>query len=357
VRGEPGRRDPRFLFFDQDLHQLENRPLPDYAFDPRERPWFVQGLHSEAVVATAPYLFFTTREVGTTFARRSADGQAVAAVDVTLAAMSDLLRGLRPTPSAELAIVNDRGEIVADADSKGALPIDQNGQPRLARVGELGRPVLESLAGSRPQAGYRVFPLELAGGTWQGLISIISQAGAPLYLVAAAPHSELLAQADRIRDQSLLLALAALVVSIPITIFLSRLASRPLAALTREAATIRAFKFDRPLTVRSFITEIDALARTMGTMKSTIQRFLGIGAVLAGERRFDRLLDRILVEMIRVASARGGIIYLAEPEGGFKCALARWDDQVIEQGPPDLDAARDRDHPVIRATAEGALLV
>jgi HD-GYP domain-containing protein (c-di-GMP phosphodiesterase class II)/HAMP domain-containing protein len=279
----------------------------------------------------------------------------VAAVDVTLAAMSDLLRGLRPTPSAELAIVNDRGEIVADADSKGALPIDQNGQPRLARVGELGRPVLESLAGSRPQAGYRVFPLELAGGTWQGLISIISQAGAPLYLVAAAPHSELLAQADRIRDQSLLLALAALVVSIPITIFLSRLASRPLAALTREAATIRAFKFDRPLTVRSFITEIDALARTMGTMKSTIQRFLGIGAVLAGERRFDRLLDRILVEMIRVASARGGIIYLAEPEGGFKCALARWDDQVIEQGPPDLDAARDRDHPVIRATAEGAL--
>jgi hypothetical protein len=107
--------------------------------------------------------------------------------------------------------------------------------------------------------------------------------------------------------------------------------------LTREAAAIRALKFDQPLAVRSFITEIDALARTMGAMKSTIQRFLGIGAVLAGERRFDRLLDRILMEMIRVAAARGGIVYLAEPGGHFKCALARWDGRVIEQGPPDLN--------------------
>src|SRR5215469_4771176 len=169
----------------------------------------------------------------------------------------------------------------------------------------------------------------------------------------AAPQSELLAQAYRIRNQSLLVAFAVMLISLAFTLAFSRLASRPLADLTREAAAIRALKFDHPLAVRSFITEIDALARTLGAMKSTIQRFLGIGAVLAGERRFDRLLDRILVEMIRVAAARGGIVYLAEPGGHFKCTLARWDGRVIEQGPPDLNATRD--HPVIRATTEGAL--
>jgi hypothetical protein len=66
----------------------------------------------------------------------------------------------------------------------------------------------------------------------------------------AAPQSELLAQVYRIRNQSLLVAVAVMLISLAFTLALSRLASRPLAALTREAAAIRALKFDQPLAVR-----------------------------------------------------------------------------------------------------------
>ena len=353
--GKLGLSEARFLFFDEARVLLEDRPMPDYTYDPRSRPWFGQALRGAGVAITAPYLFFTTHEVGTTFARRSPDGHAVAGVDVTLAAMSGLLHDLRPTPSAELVLLNDRGEVLADANTAQYPLANNSAAVQLPQIDKLGRPVLASIAGTKPQAAFRLFPVETARGTWQALVSLLSEPGAPFYLAMAAPQSELLAQVYRIRNQSLLVAVAVMLISLAFTLAFSRLASRPLAALTREAAAIRALKFDQPLAVRSFITEIDALARTMGAMKSTIQRFLGIGAVLAGERRFDRLLDRILVEMIRVAAARGGIVYLAEPGGHFKCALARWDGRVIEQGPPDLNMTRDLDHPVVRATTGGTL--
>lgn len=40
----PGRLEGRFLFFDLALQQLEDRPMPDYKFDPRGRPWFRRAI-------------------------------------------------------------------------------------------------------------------------------------------------------------------------------------------------------------------------------------------------------------------------------------------------------------------------
>ncbi len=355
ARGELGMTEGRYLFFDETLKLLEDRLMPNYVFDPRSRPWFASATVSNGIVVTAPYLFFTTREVGTTFARKSPDGHAVAGVDMTLAAISDLLRSLRPTPSAELVIFNGHGEVLADADAGLSLLAAQPATTSLPQIAGLGRPVLASIAGTAPKSAFQMQPVETPGGTWQGLVSLLTEPGAPFYLALAAPQAELLAQAAKIRNQSLAVAFAVMLISMAFTLICARLASRPLAALTREAAAIRALKFDKPLAVRSFITEIDVLARTMGAMKSTIQRFLDVGAILAGERRFDRLLDRILVETIRLASARGGIVYLAEPDGTLKCALARWDETATEKGPPDLRPDADKNHPVIRATVEGGL--
>jgi len=356
ARGPLGMTEGRYLFFDEALKPLEDRSMPNYVFDPRQRPWFTAATGATGVAVTAPYLFFTTREVGTTFARRSPDGHAVAGVDVTLAALSSLLRGLRPTPSAELVIFNDHGEVLADADA-GQHPLAAvAATAKLPEVASLGRPVLTEIAGTKPTAAFRMLPVETPNGTWQGLVSLLAEPGAPFYLAVAAPQAELLAQAAKIRNQSLALAFAVMLISMAFTLICARLASRPLAALTREAAAIRALKFDRPIAVSSFITEIDVLARTMGAMKSTIQRFLDIGAVLAGERRFDRLLDRLLVETVRLASARGGIIYLSEPDGTLKCALGRWEEKPTVKGPPDLRPDADKDHPVVRATIEGGLV-
>jgi HD-GYP domain-containing protein (c-di-GMP phosphodiesterase class II) len=350
-----GQRQGHYLFFDMHLRILEDRAMPEYNFDPRGRPWYAQAMQGADMAVTVPYLFFTTREIGTTFARRSADGTAVAGVDLTLDTLSALLRSMRPTPSAELAILNEQGELLADADSAAYPFVEKNGTVRLPKISELDRRPLASVARSMRSSTLQLFPVETPKGTWEALVSPLPLPGLTLYLAVTAPQRELLAQADRIRNRSLFIALGAAVVTVVLTLLLSRLASKPIAALSQETKAIRQLKFDRPIAIRSSIAEIDALARSMTAMKSTIQRFLNVGAALAEERRFDRLLDRILVETIRVASARGGMIYLTEPDGRLKCALARWDDKIVERDRADLDATRDKDHPVVRAAAGGAL--
>ncbi|HEX3863876.1 MAG TPA: HD domain-containing phosphohydrolase [Stellaceae bacterium] len=187
------------------------------------------------------------------------------------------------------------------------------------------------------------------------MVSKLNVPGPSLYLALAAPQAELLAQADRIRNESLLVAIIAMSLATALAIICSRLASRPLQALTREAAAIQELKFDTPMEVRSHITEIDVLARTMESMKSTIRRFLSIGAALAGERNFDRLLECLLSETTYLASARGGMVYLTEPDGSLRCALARWDDVLAPTFPPDLQVERDDRHPVIRSLQQGSL--
>ena len=203
-------------------------------------------------------------------------------------------------------------------------------------------------------AGYSIAPVEGPDGTWQALLTPLNEPGGALYLAAAAPQAELLAQATEIRNRSLGVAIAVLAMSLLFALYCARLASRPLGQLTREAETIQSLSFDKPLGVRSFIAEVDLLARAMALMKSTIRRFLDISSSLANERNFDKLLERILVETSRLAGARGGAIYLAEPDGRLTCALARWDDAAPETRPPDLDPLRNKDHPMVRAASEGA---
>jgi HD-GYP domain-containing protein (c-di-GMP phosphodiesterase class II) len=91
----------------------------------------------------------------------------------------------------------------------------------------------------------------------------------------------------------------------------------------------------------------------MGAMKATIFRLLTIGNALGGEKRFDRLLDRIVGETIDVAGAQGGLVYLADPDGALKGGLARWDGRRLDTPPQDLRRGRDDDHPAMQA-AKGA---
>ncbi|HUI18554.1 MAG TPA: HD domain-containing phosphohydrolase [Alphaproteobacteria bacterium] len=355
---ETGPHVGRYLYLDDRLRILANRLAPDYEFDPRPRPWYQAAHASDAVQVTDPYMFFTTREIGVTVAKRSEDGHAVVAVDLGLSALRDILRDARPTAGAELMIFNGTGEVIAQADPGHRPAVDELGAPVLQKAAEVAGPILASLAKNSDQEKGRVRAVEDAdGNAWQGYVAPLKEPGTPLFLAVAVPQAQLLTEARRIRNEGLLIALLVLAAAVPATFVVSRLASRPLKALTAEAHAVQTLRFDEPVAVRSAIAEIDTLAGAMGAMKSTISQLLSIGAVLANERSFDRLIGRILEETIRIASARGGVIYLAEPEGKLSGALSRWDGVVRERRPDDIDPAQASDHPAIRAAREGSLRI
>lgn len=103
------------------------------------------------------------------------------------------------------------------------------------------------------------------GRTWLASVTAVpTRRGSDVYLATLIPRNELLAAVDRVRNQSVLISLALLLVAVGIVLWVSGNLSSALRALAREAGQIRRFKLSRPLEVRSRIAEVDDLAATMG---------------------------------------------------------------------------------------------
>ena len=84
-----------YRFFDADLRLIEARPVAEYRYDPRSRPWYQLAAAQTGIVITEPYVFFTTQAVGATVARKSPDGRMLVGLDVTLEKVSGFLKVVR----------------------------------------------------------------------------------------------------------------------------------------------------------------------------------------------------------------------------------------------------------------------
>ncbi|HLY55637.1 MAG TPA: HD domain-containing phosphohydrolase [Stellaceae bacterium] len=353
TRDASGNPDGRFLFYDAEGGPVGSIPVPSYQYDPRTRPWYKAALAGPGVRVVPPYIFYSTGEIGASFVRHSASGDAVAAVDVTLEASAAVMQRVRPSPAAEMTIFNGKGEILLASGGMPPLKFDQAGIARLPQAGEMDRPALAALAEQAQSGGLGTGDFLVAGYDWQSYVARFDLPGEPLYFGMAVPRAKLLMGTRRQAEFGLLIALLMVVPLVPLVLSVSQIASRPLRALIREAELIRRLKFDPTKTKRSPIAEIDTLAQSMATMKATIRRFIELGSVLAGERQFDKLLERILTETARVADARGGAVYLAEPKGHLSCAVATFDDTKLDR--IDLDPAADADHPAMRGASGQSL--
>jgi HD-GYP domain-containing protein (c-di-GMP phosphodiesterase class II) len=266
-------------------------------------------------VASDFYAFYTTRAIGLTFARRLPDGAGVVGADLDLAELITGLERQKVTPTTRIAIALADGTLIGLHDPSHAYRTVQelpDGRVALASLSDLPDPIYarlaERLARERPEArevvstqgrDWFVSVAELPSRNWAQ--------GTP-YLAMLIPMDELLADVNRIRDRSVAISLALLAIAILLVLWISHHIAASLRTLAAEARSIRALKLDTPLTVRSRIAEVDALAVTMGAMKSSLGEFLAISRALAGEKDYARVLEMILQEARRVAQADGGAI-------------------------------------------------
>ena len=360
-RNAAGAITAAFLFFDADLNLLRRDAKPDYTFDPRTRPWYRLAQTRTERIRTDPYLFFTTREVGITVAHRATTGMAVVGADLTLRDLSATLAANRFFPSTQLALFDDRGQVIAHPDAVRLAREGEAGEPRLAQLAELNEPALTQLDQDWRDPEQRVarlsptgFTLQIAGQGWRGMVKTLPfQGGAPLSLALAVPERELLADAARIRNQAVLITIGLVLLALPVTWLLARRIARHLHSLVGEAARIRRFDFHEPIAVHSIIAEVNQLARAMELMKSTIRRFLDIGSALAAERHFERLLDRVLAETLALAEGDAGILLLvSDDERELRPAAARLRNEagaVAADRLAALSLTESRLHPLVEA--------
>jgi len=330
-RNAPGGAVGTFVWLDAGLARLATENHPEYtAFDPRSRPWYLEGAKASGQIKTAPYVFFTTREVGVTLARHAA-GKAVVGADITLRTIGAALARQRITPGTEIVLASADGRVVAHPDvaqvlRAGTAPDEA---PRQAMLAETGSPVLAALAGrlegaSGDARGAKSADLEAGGRVWRTLVAPLPVKGAQSLprLVFAVPLDELLTEARGVARDSALTTAVVLAVALALALLAANAIARPLKALVGEADAIRRFEFSRPVEVASIVKEVDELAGTMDGMKRTIRRFLDMSAAVAAEPDLDRLMPRLLEETITAAGADGGALYLASDDGTVLAAAA-----------------------------------
>ncbi|HZT62402.1 MAG TPA: HD domain-containing phosphohydrolase [Burkholderiales bacterium] len=349
-----GAIEPRFMIFDSALQRISGSTPREYRFEPRGRPWYVEAMKARDAVVTAPYVFFTTRQVGLTIARRAGNGRAVVGADVSLSRISETLSRIRPTPSSQLAVFDPAGNRVIAFSDPARLAAGAAGEKAvLAGIGEVS-PVLEAVAADAPRFA-ETTRFESGGREWLAKVSRASPgAGGLASFAIATPLDELLRAENAALRRTIALAALVILACVPLTWWISRRIAENLRDLTHQAAAIRRFDFSAAPAPRTRISEIFDLGRTMGDMRGTIRKFLDITTALASERNYERLMQRVLKEAHDAAGGKGGVVYLLDDEGrALKPAAQAWGDGQSAGPLADLPVEH-AGNPVVGATRQTA---
>jgi HD-GYP domain-containing protein (c-di-GMP phosphodiesterase class II) len=314
VAADPAGRHGEWRFYDGDRRLIETRPRPDYLFDPRPRPWYQAASTGDGVVLTQPYVFFTTRNVGVTLARRGVDGQAVIGLDLEVGDLSAAMDRLRGTPGTELALVDADGVVLAHPDTARLVVAEGDGV-RLARIGELTTGGLNTLFDAgRTGTGILSRTLDVDGRAWQGtVVPVEGLSGKTSFLLVSIPADELLVGARDVVKRLGVTAATIVALAVVAGWLLSNLIAQPMQALSREVSALARFDFEHGVRTRSRVTEVDELAQVAHRTTATIRGFLGITAALSEETDLDRMLSLVLDQLVVATASVGGAVYLLDP--------------------------------------------
>ncbi|QEW07275.1 HD domain-containing phosphohydrolase [Nitrincola iocasae] len=305
---DEGRRG-EWLFYDASLNDLiEVRSVPHYTFDPHSRPWYQQSLDSESVKLTAPYLFYTTQEVGVSMSLHAGDG-VVLGIDATVMDLSEQMDSLRLTPGTEIAIINQDELLLAYPDIDRFILSDAR-ETRLATLGEINVPVLQSLV--RQSVGTRNLTyFNHAGQNWYGFVSPLAVLGDDdLRILIAIPGQELLGNVEKSFLSQVQWAFSIMLVLLLSGWAVGQRIGNPIAELEKQVRSLANLNFDNKITTQTSIREVHALARVLDDMSSTIRHFKSLSMTLNRERDPDQLLQSVLEELVMAVGHVSGCIYL-----------------------------------------------
>jgi len=313
----------RYVYFDKNLSIVSEDNRPDYPeqFDPRQRPWYEQAKAADGVVRTDLYVFRTTGMVGLTFATRSPIAPSVVGADLTLEELSAIVGRLKPTPSAQIILLNASEQVVAhETDAMHATRMDGDAV-RLNGLGSFPAAELRALSGRvaaamRPGENVRY---RVDGRDWVGKAAPIAlRGGDPLTLLVAMPEDELLAEAIAIRDRILIVSLLIFFVAIALTLALSMSTSAKLLRLNAVAERVRNFDFSTRFDEVSPIREIDQLSRGLEKLRQAYASFMRMLSLIQRENDSTALLPVLLNELSTLLGTHKAVLFRAirSSEGG-----------------------------------------
>ena len=312
----------RFDFLDADFAVIERRDVTGYAFDPRTRPWFLDALATPDTVVTTPYIFFTTREPGISAARRGAGG-VVAGVDVSLWDLSTRLPSGQPVPSAEAAILDSSGGVLAYSRASrlhqivttNTLGVPLSEVEALPPVSRLGVPALEVLAAQlRTSNAPFMGMVEVQSEEWLAVIAPLDHGGAAF--VMAAPIQEIGSGPQMVRTWILQLFTLIVAFAIPLVWYAARRLAHPVEVFTEDLKRVAKLDFSPPPRTQTRVKELLELDEAIHTMRSSLGSFNAVCQSIIEEQDSLAMLEATLDTLMTAGEADLGAAWLGEDTRG-----------------------------------------
>ena len=250
-------------------------------FDARKRGWYISSSKSQDIVWSDVYLFAATikGETGITASRSIYDKmgkfKGVFAADISLRSFSDFLSESKVSANSQSYIINEAGQIIASStDIKSSLikgntfelmsvdmsndPILQMAMKQVGMQNDKGSLVSFTLNNKDYIVYFEYFPKNFSN-RWRAVV--------------IAPADDFIGAIKENRNRVFLYSLIILFIAFILAYRLARRISTPITLLAEEAQRIQDLDLSGKLVIDSKITEILNLARTMSSLKTTMQSF------------------------------------------------------------------------------------
>lgn len=329
TRAPNGRRVGSYLFYGPDGQLIQRRDAPEFDFDFRTRDWFTGALQTTGPLLSSPYVFFPTQRVGVTLSQKAHEGGAVVGIDVALDDFSVLLGQLRMSPGSELALVNQRQEVLSHPDMHRMLHAGPDGQFSFKHLADINEPALVQLFQSQAEPGQPIV-MDVGGQELLGvLMPFRAWPGHAFTLLLTAPVDELLGDLPAQRLRMLWIILGLVTLMLPLGWLAGVRIGRSLNRLARVAQQVGRFDFSEEPLRPSFVKEVNTLNGAVSGMSHTIQRFLTLSQSMATEPHMELMLDQVLCQLVLATRCQAAAIYLWDPES-----------QTLKQHALDVSASR-----------------
>lgn len=306
-----------WAFYDASFQPIEGAVTPkEYAYDPRNRLWYQEAQSSDTLILTPPYVFFTTEEIGATFAQRHESKKAVVGVDASIDDLSHFMHLLSPSESVQMALVDQNQWVLGHSNLDISL-IDHSSDKTsttLKTIQDLPNSTFAQLL-KQPQTTKGLSDFKVGGEAWYGMnLPVFRNHQQQWNFLYAIPKSELLKDVNANLFNQLLLSLAVIAILMIFGWLIGRTISRPLHQLSQEVSALASFDFSRKIDVHSPVKEINVLSSLTDHMALTIHNFQSITDKLAHDPNMERMLEQVSDHLQAITASKAGAVYLFNKE-------------------------------------------
>ncbi|WP_020409221.1 hypothetical protein [Hahella ganghwensis] len=300
------------LYFDSSLALLGEKDMGYTSYNPTIRPWYRLAVYSQDVTTTSPYLYYFIGKVGVTVVHQDKDSGNVFAADITLESLSKTLIKNKVSPSSQMLIYTNDEEVIASLSPDNIVVESGPDSLSILKLSDLNSKVISDFFQQSPKPNNSHFFFDSGGQRWIGVNRPITLVGFTAHLLIVAPEHELLQTAYTIRNQSMLISIAIVLLAIPAALFIANQMARPLRQLSEQTQPLQKMNFDHRISVTSSIRDIQTLASVSEFMRGMIQQLIRLIKTLAQEENPQRLLEQMTAEVSAVSKAQGALLYILD---------------------------------------------